>query len=376
MADIECSYPRLLGRDTEDDDDGEGSSQSLLYISDEDSSEISSEDEDVANSSSTTFISDLSNSFNDNDSIILLLDEGGKKTKNILTKLGVPTTNVDPPRKFFMTSSSSTKATTKNNALNDEKRKIQHGIHLEKEKLITLWREEFEAERKASIWYNRMKRQIVSTFATMGRYSKKLRVEAEICIGNLPLTIGAIALSWVTMGIVWFKFVEDLLCSPASFWSTPCLSHESPGCYYCSSSEIGSKYLKAANDFHAACSIFAMALIVAVVAKFFMAWKIVQDDLSNPVTSTPFGAIAMGANTLLCSHHGVLSETLAMGCSFAQVALFLWFLSMALRNRMLPDPSWSPNTISGLCVAATNVQFHAPRMSIGLFIVSMKYIAS
>jgi hypothetical protein len=373
MADIECSYPRLLEHGTDDD---KGSSQSLLYISDEDTSENSSEEEDVANSSSTTFISDLSNSLNDNDSIILLLDEGGKETKNILTRAEVPTTNADPPRKFFMTSSSRTKATTKKNALNDERKKIQHGINLEKEKLIALWREEFEAERKASSWYNRMKRQIASTFAIMGRYCKILRVEAEICIGNLPLTIGAIALSWVTLGIVWFKFVEDLFCSPTSFWSTPCLSHEFPGCYYCRSSEIGSKYLKAAHDFHVACSIFAMALIVAVVAKFFMAWKIVQDDLSNPVTSTPFGAIAMGANALLCSHHGVLSETLTMGCSIAQVALFLWFLSMALRHRMLPDPSWSPNTISGLCVAATNVQLHAPRMSVGLFIVSVKYFPS
>jgi hypothetical protein len=365
MVDIECNFGTRHGTHC----DNNGSTQSLLLsICEESCSEREcEEEEDSSSSSSRTFVSDLSND-NDNDSVVLLHDEV-KTSNNIVTSA------TQPPRKFFLSNSSGTEASVWNKVpdglKSNERKKLRLDVTLEKEKLIAQWREEFEAELKASKWYNPLYQLVGLMFATMERYSKRVRVEAEICIGNLPLTTGAIALSWVTMGNVWFNAVEEFFCSPINFWSTPCIHHESPGCYDCNSSEIGSKSLQIAHNFRDICSSLAIILIIAVVAKFVLAWKIVQDDLSNPVTSTPFGAIAMGANTVLCKHHGLLSVTLTMCCSFAQVSLYVWFLSMVMRYRMLPDPSWSPNTISGLCVAATNIRFHVPIMSYVLFAVSI-----
>jgi len=103
-----------------------------------------------------------------------------------------------------------------------------------------------------------------------------------------------------------------------------------------------------------------------------LAWKIVHDDLSSPVTSTPFGAIAMGVSIVAGGHHGLLGQVLVMSCSLAQVGLFIWFMSMAFKYKMLPDPSWSPNTVSGLCVAAMNVWLYSPLMSFALMVVSTK----
>lgn len=371
MADIECNFSRLLNYGIRRDNNG--STRSILSICEENKGdkcfeEEEEEEEDVTSSSSATFVSDLSY---DNDSVVLLLDEMKKDNK-------VATNCTQPPRKFIVSSSNGSKApiwkTVPDSNKHHERKKLLHDLSREKEKLIAQWREEFEAEQKSSKCYNQINQLTGVLFATLGRYLKNIRVEAEICIGNLPLTTGAIALSWVTMGNVWFHVVEEFFCSPINFWSTPCLYHESPGCYYCNSSGIGSKALQIAHNFRDVCSSLAMALIIAVGAKFVLAWKIVQDDLSNPVTSTPFGAIAMGANTLLCKYHGLLSVILTMCCSFVQVALYLWFLSMVFRYRMLPDPSWSPNTISGLCVVATNIRFHVPIMSYAIFAVSITRI--
>jgi hypothetical protein len=46
----------------------------------------------------------------------------------------------------------------------------------------------------------------------------------EAFIGNLPLTIGAVAMAVVTLGVVWFKFAEECLdtCEPVHFHSSQC----------------------------------------------------------------------------------------------------------------------------------------------------------
>jgi hypothetical protein len=46
----------------------------------------------------------------------------------------------------------------------------------------------------------------------------------ESFFANLPLTIGAIALSIATLGVVWFKFAEETMdsCIPVHFHSVQC----------------------------------------------------------------------------------------------------------------------------------------------------------
>ena len=57
----------------------------------------------------------------------------------------------------------------------------------------------------------------------------------EVFICNLPLTVGAIAMAIVTLGVVWFKFMEENLdsCTPVHFNSGNCTFPEFPGCFEC-----------------------------------------------------------------------------------------------------------------------------------------------
>jgi len=248
-------------------------------------------------------------------------------------------------------------------------RDLKHDLEKKKIILTALWKEEFEAERKSNLWHNRIRRHFVEKHQKIGEHAKGLWIETEIFIENAPLTIGAIALSWVMMGMVWFKCMEEFLpsCRPVQFWSSRCRFRELPGCFYCS--EIDNAYYKIAHGFRYGCNIFAAILISVIVSKCVLAWKIVQDDLSNPTTSAPFGLIAMGTN-MLADGHGLVGQFLVMVASLVHLCLFFWFLSMAYKYRMLPDPSWFPNTVCGFCCAATKVWLHVPVLSFVLLVVS------
>jgi hypothetical protein len=51
-----------------------------------------------------------------------------------------------------------------------------------------------------------------------------LFARVESFFANLPLTIGAIALSIASLGVVWFKFAEENMksCIPVHFHSAQC----------------------------------------------------------------------------------------------------------------------------------------------------------
>jgi lipopolysaccharide export LptBFGC system permease protein LptF len=85
-------------------------------------------------------------------------------------------------------------------------------LEIEKESLILQWKREFQEEQRriAQAQAPQMKfytRIVQPCFVAICDF---LAV-AEVFLSNLPLTIGAIALSWVTMGVVWFKFMEENL---------------------------------------------------------------------------------------------------------------------------------------------------------------------
>ena len=93
----------------------------------------------------------------------------------------------------------------------------------ERNRLISKWKAEARAEAWAarqksddSGWHRRLGRYMDSKFgACLGRACKVFAF-IEACLCNLPLTVGAIAMSIVTLGVVWFKFVEENLdsCEP------------------------------------------------------------------------------------------------------------------------------------------------------------------
>lgn len=53
----------------------------------------------------------------------------------------------------------------------------------------------------------------------------------EVILSNMPLTIGAVGLGWVAMGVVWFKFYEEMsdTCKHVHYFSEQCTNLEFPG---------------------------------------------------------------------------------------------------------------------------------------------------
>ena len=113
---------------------------------------------------------------------------------------------------------------------------------LEKEriKLIDQWKAETRAEAERTRfevennrWYKRLGRSVNCHFDAYLNKAWKLLGLFEIFICNLPLTIGAVALAIVTLGVVWFKFAEENMdsCQPVHFHSSQCTFPEFPGMY-------------------------------------------------------------------------------------------------------------------------------------------------
>lgn len=214
----------------------------------------------------------------------------------------------------------------------------------------------------------------------------KLWIRIETFISNLPLTVGAIALAIVTLGVVWFKFAEENLdsCQPVHFHSSQCTFPEFPGCFYC---DTTSTLYKVAVDFHFACSIIAGILAVVFFAKVFLATRVVLDEMSSPTTASPAGLICM---TIVCvfAGRGLVGQILVSAAAALHLCLAIWFIYMALackflaelfgcfsascltRSRSLspssshadhimPEPSWFPNTV-GIGLSAVKTWLYYP----------------
>lgn len=106
-------------------------------------------------------------------------------------------------------------------------RKKDRLLEREKARLIAQWKAEEDARRQqeaANLWYRRFGRW--SSDRSRGicmATSKFLTLTGEL-ISNMPLTINAVALAIVTLGVVWFKFAEENLdsCMPVHFHSPQC----------------------------------------------------------------------------------------------------------------------------------------------------------
>lgn len=83
-------------------------------------------------------------------------------------------------------------------------------------------------EGQAKTETNRLDRRLWRHLVTLsGNLAQKLFTPfawGESFFANLPLTIGAIALSTATLGVDWFKFAEENMdsCQPVHFHSAQC----------------------------------------------------------------------------------------------------------------------------------------------------------
>lgn len=220
---------------------------------------------------------------------------------------------------------------------------------------------------------NRFNRWCRSILEALSKRLEDIRCEAETFIGNLPLTIGAIGLAIVTLGVVWFKFAEIMLdtCKPVHFHSTQCQFHEFPGCFYCSDTSV--RGYKVAYGFHQACSAVAGAIAFLFILKICIARKVVIDEMNSPTTSSPAGLICM---TIVCvaAGKGTLGKILVTSAASIHFCVAVWFILMAGSFNILPDPSWYPNTV-GIGVSAVKTWLYYPMAGHFLMLISLSFFS-
>ena len=166
-------------------------------------------------------------------------------------------------------------------------------FELEKEraKLIAQWRDEWEKEvdyLKQRDPKRRLFRNLHNAIGTCVESLKSFFSAVEVFISNMPLTIAALALGWVSMGCVWFKFVEENIdaCHHVHFFSRQCTFPEFPSCFEC---DVENKWYLLGLHWHYFCTTVSIIFCSMIILKMLFAWKVVIDELSNPITSTPCG---------------------------------------------------------------------------------------
>jgi hypothetical protein len=250
--------------------------------------------------------------------------------------------------------------------------KYYENLHNEREGLVAQWREEFTAEQDQF-------KPVKACFEDCDKFRKDVATScmdsiwgflsyAEVFIANMPLTIGAVGLSWVTQGVLWFKFMEENLasCSTVRFNSAQCTYPEFPGCFECDTTD---PIYRSVLTFLYICHCVAGACCLLLLAKCAIAWRTVADELSNPTTSTPCGVVCI---TIICvdAGRGLLGEAIVLITSVFHVLLSFWFLYIAIyKYRLWPDPGWFPNTV-GIAYAAIKTWLYFPIPGIVLMTVS------
>ncbi|CAB9507167.1 expressed unknown protein [Seminavis robusta] len=236
---------------------------------------------------------------------------------------------------------------------------------LEKERvaMMELWKAEMRREEE------RMRQEQQRLFHDFGCYEAIIRpcidsllsmlATFEVVLSNMPLTVGAVGLSWVTQGTVWFKFTEEVVstCVHAHYFSDQCSFLEFPGCFAC---DVTNPYYQAALYFHLFCSSVSALCCLLFLAKVILAPNVVLDMLKNPTTSTPVGVWCIAVVCTFAGQYGIVGEAIVLVTSFFHVMLAFWFLYTTIfKFRGLPDPGWFPNVV-GISYAAVKTFIYLP----------------
>lgn len=99
-----------------------------------------------------------------------------------------------------------------------------------------------------------------------------------------------------------------------------------------------------AVNFHFACSAIAGVIALVFVLKVFLATQAFLDEMSSPTTASPAGLICM---TLVCvfAGRGLVGQIFVSLASCIHLCLVIWYIYMALAYHIMPEPSWTFNTI-------------------------------
>eukprot|EP00550_Attheya_septentrionalis_P002507 CAMPEP_0198283698 /NCGR_PEP_ID=MMETSP1449-20131203/3266_1 /TAXON_ID=420275 /ORGANISM="Attheya septentrionalis, Strain CCMP2084" /LENGTH=783 /DNA_ID=CAMNT_0043980431 /DNA_START=152 /DNA_END=2503 /DNA_ORIENTATION=- len=294
-------------------------------------------------------------------------DKGCVDSRNIIEDKELSSPKIEPSRPRLETGRVSSDKRSKKR---DKQRKartlrsLYKELEVEREAIMKEVKAEMEAERRQqargcfSQWYERMTKTTTKKANAVCMGLSNFLASAETFFSNLPLTIGAVGLAWVTMGVVWFKFMEENLdsCIPIPYNSLECTFTEFPGCFDCDTSLF---VYRAGLSFHYTCHVVAGTMCLFFLLKLLLARQVVIDELSNPATSTPCGVICI---TIICvaAGRGKIGEIIVLCTSFFHFLLALWFFRMSLfKYHLKPDPSWGPNTV-GIVYAAIKTWLYYP----------------
>eukprot|EP00934_Nitzschia_sp_Nitz4_P006154 Nitzschia sp. Nitz4//scaffold321_size20361//10676//13149//NITZ4_008686-RA/size20361-processed-gene-0.36-mRNA-1//-1//CDS//3329547784//6144//frame0 len=248
-------------------------------------------------------------------------------------------------------------------------------LERERASLLSQWRTEWEAERERLDRKENFRQMFSKNYLQPCLESGTMFLASlEVFLANLPLTIGAVGLSWVTMGTVWFKFMEEMVefCHPVHYYSPQCIFPEYPGCFEC---ETRLPLYQFVLRFHLTCSCVAGCCCVLFILKVIIGWKVVVDELRNPTTSTPMGVVCI-ATVCVFAGQGPVGEAIVVGTSVFHFFLAFWFLYMAIfRFGLWPDPGWFPNTV-GLTYAAVKSFLYFPKVGLFFLIFAVLFFFS
>ena len=89
------------------------------------------------------------------------------------------------------------------------------------------------------------------------------------------------------------------------------------------------------------------------IIKLILARRVVFDELSSPTTAAPAGLFCMVLDVVFAGR-GFLGQIVVSMAGLIHLCLAIWFIYMALAYRIMPEPSWFPNTVSiGLSAVKT-----------------------
>eukprot|EP00977_Amphora_coffeiformis_P009292 scaffold2103_cov185-Amphora_coffeaeformis.AAC.37 len=198
---------------------------------------------------------------------------------------------------------------------------------------------------------------------------KGLASQIEVFLANMPLTIGAMGLSWVTLGVIWFKFMEEMTdaCTPVHYHDkSQCTFPEFPGCFAC---DTTAPVYRIALMWHYFCHTVAGTCCALFFLKVLTGRQLVVDELKNPATSTPMGVVCITMVCVFAGRFGWIGRAIVVGTSAGHVMLAFWFLYQAVVvYRLYPDPGWFPNTV-GLAYAAVKTWLYFPIIGYAILIL-------
>ncbi|GKY98530.1 hypothetical protein MPSEU_000810000 [Mayamaea pseudoterrestris] len=249
----------------------------------------------------------------------------------------------------------------------------QRMLDIERARLIKQWKSEARAEAHAKrdnqdCWCAHVSQWLTDIRDAPSRW-QELLLWVEPVVANLPLTIGAIALAVVNIGVDWFKFAEehDPHCMSVHFHSaSQCSFPEFPGCYYC---DTHTELYRLASAFRLSCLLIGGLMALTFLAKLIFYHRIVVDELSSPTTAAPAGLVC-AAFAIVFAGKGLCGMIVVAAASMVHVCLVIWFIYMAMAYRIMPEPSWFPNTVA-VAICALKIWLYFPAVGHFLMAISM-----